>query len=486
MATASTTRLPSVFISISNEAAQQQSTTQTYRHLFIGNKVTAGNAEYNTTYLVSDLTSAETLVGKGSSTYAYASQYLARNTGIPLHVVVVNDTTNTAATAEVEFGGTPEEGNFHFYIGGKKTTIVLPASPGLDSIAGRLILAINANTDLEVTAAAVGGNDNAVALTCKTKGTHGNEIKVYINAGGEDENENVTMTANQLTGGANVDTNLQAALDSISVDTQYRTWSSCFTDNASVALLKTELESRFEPTETTEAQFIAGIQGTAAELNTKGNVPNSQLITYMPMDVLNIDLPWVFTGSANADIIRSASEDAALPFTGIEVKNLTYRQDGAVESYSRNARNQFLYNGVSSYSIVAGTYRIARLITTYRVNAQNEADTSYLDLNIFFVNAYIRADLRSLMSTYLNKKLADDGVRLTTQTNFVTPSIIRAGIVGRANNWFNLGYIEDLDNFVETLSVVRNTNDRSRVDINVYPNQVNQFRIGNTVTRFIV
>lgn len=485
MATPETTRLPSSFISISNQDAQAQGSTQVYRHIFIGTKLAAGNAEYDSTYLVSDLASAASLFGIGSSSYAYAQNYLAQNSGIPLYMVAVNDTSNTAASVEVEFAGTPEEAPLHFYVGDKKTTVMLPSSPGLDGIAGRLIPAINLNAEIEVTAAAVGGNDNAMSLTCKTKGTHGNEIKVYKNAGGETDNSAVTISANQLTGGANVASNLQNTLDAISDEVQYLTWSTCFTDNDSVALIKADLESRFASDQTTEAQLISGIQGTAAEINAKGNVPNSQLVTYIPMDPLMISLPWVFGAEVNAEVAKSASQDQALPFTGIKINNVVYRQDGVGSRLSRNARNQFLYNGVSSYNIVAGEYVIARLITTYRVNAQNSPDVSYLDLNTFFVNAFIRYDLRSVFSSYYNQKLANDGTRVVSQTNFVTPSLARAAVVGRANVWSERGLIEDLDKFVETLEVNRHSTDPGRLDIVTRPDQVNQFRLLNLENRFI-
>ena len=74
-------------------------------------------------------------------------------------------------------------------------------------------------------------------------------------------------------------------------------------------------------------------------------------------------------------------------------------------------------------------------------------------------------------------KLADDGANITAGQKVATPAIIRAEIVAWASLLVSENIIENLDQFEEDLVVERDGTDVNRVNVVLFPNLVNQFRI---------
>ena len=68
----------------------------------------------------------------------------------------------------------------------------------------------------------------------------------------------------------------------------------------------------------------------------------------------------------------------------------------------------------------------------------------------------------------------------------VTPNTIRAEIVSLAYDWADLGLVENIDQFSEDLVVERNLTDRTRVDVILPPDLVNQFRVFAASIQFIL
>lgn len=112
-----------------------------------------------------------------------------------------------------------------------------------------------------------------------------------------------------------------------------------------------------------------------------------------------------------------------------------------------------------------GQVALERVITTYRENAIGAADPSYYDLPTLKLLATLRYDLRNYMSLHFPRyKLADDGTDVAAGQATVTPKILKAHILARFRFWETLGLVQNFEAFKAGLIVVRDPNDRNRVN----------------------
>lgn len=75
------------------------------------------------------------------------------------------------------------------------------------------------------------------------------------------------------------------------------------------------------------------------------------------------------------------------------------------------------------------------------------------------------------------KKLAKDGTNISAGSNVITPSIVRGEVISLAQQWIDLGLVEQLSQFKSDLIVEINAGDPNRVDVQMSPDLVNQARI---------
>ncbi len=83
------------------------------------------------------------------------------------------------------------------------------------------------------------------------------------------------------------------------------------------------------------------------------------------------------------------------------------------------------------------------------------------------------------MTTIYGKgfKLAKDGTNIAAGSNIATPSTIRGDVIALAQDWIDLGLVEQLPQFKTDLVVEINSGDPNRVDVQMSPDLVNQLRI---------
>ena len=104
-------------------------------------------------------------------------------------------------------------------------------------------------------------------------------------------------------------------------------------------------------------------------------------------------------------------------------------------------------------------------------------DTAFLDVTTMRTLAFLRFGVRSMISTrFPRHKLADDGAKLPPGQPIVTPSVIKAAILELFGQWELAGLVEDPAQFADELVVIRSSSDPNRVEAQLGPNLMNQFR----------
>jgi phage tail sheath gpL-like len=340
--------------------------------------------------------------------------------------------------------------------------------------------AINAKTDLQVTAAVDGEDTSKVNLSCRWKGETGNYIDIrhsyYM---GEKLPAGMTLTIVAMTGGT---TNPDIA-DIIAAigDEQYHTIIVPWTDAANLTALNTELARRFGPLVKKDGHAFSAVAGSLADGSTLGNSVNCEFLSIMGCQG-SPTTPWELASIVGA--IDAYESDPARPRQTLELP-------GALAPlpevrYSLDERNIHLYDGISTYVVDdAGVCRIERIITTYKTNELGVDDVSYLDIETMRTLSYLRFTVQNRISSrYPRHKLADDGTPIAPGQAIVTPKTIRAELIALFLQWIDAGLAENLAQFKEDLIVERNTSDRNRVDAVIPPDVINQFRVFAAALQF--
>lgn len=110
------------------------------------------------------------------------------------------------ATGDVTFAGpATASGTVYLYIGGDLVQVTVTSGDAASAIATACAAAINADTDLPVTAAVNGGVPEQVDITCKSKGLFGNFITLSVNWGFQEAlPAGVTVAFTPMASGAGV------------------------------------------------------------------------------------------------------------------------------------------------------------------------------------------------------------------------------------------------------------------------------------------
>lgn len=486
-------RTPGIFVEFDNSQAVQGPSLFPYKQLVVGQRLSTGTVAAEVPTRVTSAAQAITYFGAGSMLAQMLEFHFKINKWTETWVIALDDDAEgTKAAGTLTVGGTVTAGTIALYVGGRRLTVGVAAGDTTAEVATAIADAITTRTDLPVTAAVNGDTDTQVDLTAKHKGVAGNDIDIrhsyYV---GEALPTGLTLTFSGATSGspnppwewaaatsavasyygqidqaqpfqtlkmqglmppqdtafgtrlAGGTSNPDAAVVwDVAGETHYNFITFPYTDAANLVALEAELLSRTGPMRMIETQAISAAYGTQPGLGTLGDSRNSEHLTIMG------------TGG---------------PFTQQE-------------------RNFLLLDNISTYKVDAGgNVIIDRLVTTYALSPAGAEDPSYLDLNTMLTIAYLRYDFRNYMlRKYPRHKLADDGTRFGRGQKVITPKIGKAEAIARFRVWEELGLVENIEAFKETLICERNAGDVNRLDWKMMPNLVNQFRVGAVQVAFVL
>lgn len=475
-------RIPFVRVEFNNANAVAGPQNQPYKGLILGHKTSGGSATLGQIYAITSADQAKVLFGAGSVLHNAAQIYFADSTVTDLSMICVAPGAGNAATGTITFtGSATASGLINLLIAGKSVTAAVTSGDSVTAIASAVTSAINANTNLPVTAGAVAG---VVTLTHKHAGVMGNALPVFHNFyTGQETPAGVTVAITALSGGTGAPTltTVFAAMG----DTHYNLLVSPWTDGPTLGAINTELIDRGSAARQIEGVCISGVTETTGTANTLGNSFNSQFVS-----IINIKAcpnpGYEIAAAILKQVMIHASIDPARPFQTLQLKGIIAPR--VTDRLTAGEREGHLNNGIATVSVnSAGIVAIERLITTYKTNGSGGADTSYLDLNTLLTLSYIRYDFRnSLLLKFPRHKLANDSARIAPGQAVLTPKTAKAHAIAKFKEWEALAIVEDFEQFKRELVVERNVSNPNRLDFWVPVNLVNQLLQIGTQVGFIL
>lgn len=472
---------------IDNSRAVQGLNTQLQRFLVFGQRLSTGTVAAGVPTLVGSAAQAATFFGRGSMLANMLKALFDNGAWLPVWVIASDDNgSGVAATGTYAISGTATaNGVISAYIAGHLISSAVLSGDTAATAATNLAAAINANLDLPVTAAASTGT---VTLTARNKGVNGNYIDLQLNFYGQPNNEvtpaGLTIAVTAMASGATNPT-LSTAITAMPEEI-YDHIVCPFDDATNLTALETELASRQSGTRMLEGHAYIARRDTLGNLTTFSTGRNSPNVTCLTYEAGTPTTPHEMAAMLASVVGYQASLDPARPHRGLPLVGAI--APAPTNRFGQTERNTLLYDGGTTVTYTRdGQVLIDRVITMYQTSNVNTPDPSYLDVTTMYTNSFIRQDAKNYLATkYQRMKIADDGTRITAGMNMTTPSLINADLVGRAQLWEDAGLVEDVDQFAQSLVVVRNDSDPTRVDIQMHSNLVNPLFIVAMQQQFIL
>lgn len=470
----STIRVPGVLAEFSSERAVRGVQLKPYRALLIGQKLSAGSVAELTPTVLSSVAQATAYFGAGSQLAGMAEAWFANNAFTQLYAIAFNDPSGGAA-AEGELaitGPASAPGSLYLLIAGRRVVVNVASAATATTIAAAVAAAINARTDLPVTATADTGT---VTVVCRHDGTLGNSIDLRLNYySGEELPAGVGVTITAMADGAGV-----VDLDDVWPvlgEEQFDVIAAPYLDAPNLTSIETELADRWEPPRMIEGIAFSATPAAHAAALTLGDSRNSRHLSIM--SAFGSPTPfWEWAAAVAAVTAFYANIDPARPLQTLPLAWL--KPAKIADRFSLSERNQLLYDGISTHVVAAGdVIRLERVITTYQENQFGAPDPSYLDVETPLTLGFLRYALRQrFMLRFPRHKLGDDDARFGPGQAVVTPQVARGEIIAWAGEMEALGLVEGIDAFTDALIVERNPTDPNRLDIDLPPDLVNQARL---------
>lgn len=455
--------------------SQANTTPATQRALLIGQKTAAGSLAANVPVIIQSATNTRAAAGPGSVLAGMIDAYRANDAiGEVWALPLADDGAAVAATGAITFAGpTTALGTLPLYIAGRLVSVIIASGQTAAQVATTVAAALNAASGLSVTAAVDGTVTSKVNLTSRNAGECGNDIDLraaYLGiAGGEAIPAGLTVTFTAMTGGA---TNpvLTTALSNLQ-DMPFDFIVSSLIDATSLAAIAGLLNDQTGRWSYATQQFghcWYAFRGTAGASASKATALNNQHLTQIPF----FDSPspaWKWAAGFAAQGAVSLRADPGVPnqyqtVLGILAPPLASRWNFTIRN------NTLLYGGCSTWTVDAtGAVTTENVTTTYVLNAQGQADNSYLEVETMFLIMYVLRQMSGMVSTkYRRVKLARDGTRLNPGSNTVTPSVIKADIIALYREMEGNGFVQNSAAFAAALIVELDAVNPNRVNV-LYP-----------------
>ncbi|ELY9614290.1 phage tail sheath subtilisin-like domain-containing protein [Salmonella enterica] len=471
--------------------SQANTTTSTQPTVIFGYALKDSAIPTNELTLVSSVSALRQQAGAGSQLARMAAAYRNIDTTGELWAIAVPEPDGTAAGGSIVIGGQVIAGGvISLYIGKTRIQTAVAVADTPANIATKMIAAINAVTDLPVTAAADDSDEAGatLTLTAKNVGLCGNEIPLCVNyygsASGEALPNGVTVTITAMSGGAGAP-DFDAAITSLG-DEDCDFIGFPFNDSASldaIGLALNDSSGRWAPGRQSYGHAYSAKMGEDSALQSFGTTRNDQ---HVCIDGIEPATQTCADEWAAMFTARSAVFIRADPARPTQTGQLNGGLPAPVgKRFLKTQRNTLLNSGIAtSYAQGSNAY-IERAVTTYQKNSYGEADNSYLDSETLHTSAYVLRALETCVtSKYGRSKLANDGTRYGSGQSIVTPSVIKAEMCAQYQIMEEAGIVENFDLFKKYLVVERDANDPNRVNVLFPPDYINQLRVFALVNQF--
>jgi phage tail sheath gpL-like len=457
--------------------------------LVVGQKLTAGTAPANVPIAVGSLAEVKAYAGEGSMLERMVAKFLKNNAVQTLFIAPLAEPSGgTAATGSITITSAPTApGIVDYYIAGQNVEVSALSTDTAASFATKVAAAINAKTTLPVTAVAV---STAVNLTCRWKGTTGNEILLQDSllglAGGEAIPTGLAFTYAAMSGGVGAPdmTTLIANLG----DDDYKYVVMPFTDTTSLDLWATEYgfgdTGRWGWMRQLYGAVYSAIRGTYSALMTSGPTRNYPTITMKEIEPLTPAPTWEVAAAYAAKASRALTNDPARPLQTLEFDDIMVAPRGS--RFSKTQINSLTSVGYATQTVSPnGKMMILRESTCYQKNVYGSLDDAYeLVTTLYTLSSLFERQRQAITNKFPRHKLADDGTRFGPGQAIVTPKIIKAELVAEYAQDEYAGLVENAKQFKNNLLVQRDPDNPNRVSVLYPPDLINQLRIFSVLASF--
>lgn len=482
----SNARIPFVYTEFDNSGAVQGVQNQPFKVLLIGQRLSGGAVAKEVPTKMTSKEQGRTAFGSDSMLAEMVEAFLESNKVTELWAVALDDEgSGVQATGKLTFSGpATEDGTVHMYLGGKYVPFAVANEDTNEDVAAAAHAAIAAATaKLQVSSAVDGEDLEEVNLTFKHKGLIGNYFDIRFNMKeGEKFPAGVGCTITALSGGTtNPDVDLAIAAIG---DTQFNVIVCPYTDETSFDKIEAELDDRWGPITQNDGHMVTASNVAYGSLGTLGDSRNSKHSTIM-YSTGSPSTPWAWAAETGALIALYEEQDPArplqnVPYSYVQAPKLT-------DQLKWNERNLLLFDGISTFKVESGKCIMERVITTYKTNEAGADDISYLSIEPKFTLSFIRKDWRNyILGKYPRHKLADDGIRISSSSPVMTPKLMKSEHIARAREWETLGLVENAAAFKAGLVVERQSGDPDRLNSEMTPDLVNQFRVMGTKIKYLL
>lgn len=476
-------RTPGAYAEIDSSRARRGLPAKTPRVLLIGNMLATGTAAANTLLRQFSASQARTDFGPHSILAQMAAKFAAANTSADLYAIGLADAGGGTAATKVATitGPSTAAGVLALYVAGRAVPVTVTSGLTATQIATAAVAAVNAMPDLPVTAANAAG---VLTLTARNKGTPGNDIDVRVGYYREDVIPAgvAVAIADGVTGATDPDVATAiAAMGDEPFDVIVIPW----TNSANLTALETELTRRWAPPAQVDGVAFAAARGSQGTLASLGAGRNSRFVSIIGADG-GLNPPWEWAASTAGVVAHYGGIDPARPFQTLPLPGILPPLSAAV--FTRAERELLLIDGITTFTVDSGgQVLLERVITTYQLDSNSLADTSWLDVNTPLTLSYLRWSWRQrMLSKFPRHKLADDGTPAAAGGAIVTPKIAKAETVAWARDMAAAGLVENIDQFIADLVIERDPSDRNRLNTRMAPDLVNQAIVFAAQIQFIL
>ncbi len=504
-----TIRTPGTYLEIDASRALTGLIANPHKALILGQKIAAGTVDVDTLVAISRDNLADGFFGPGSILARMCNTFKSNNPNIELHAMALGSgAAGDAASCEIDISGAvysnpvSANGTWYIMINGEAVDVAITSGMSADSIAAALIEVINSNSNLPVTATAKVGSIGIVGISAVNSGTQGNYINIRENYydGQSIPLHFVSGSVGPLTigsgglasriffsvmaGGA-TDPDLGDAWAVIDTQ-QFHYIIQPYIDAANLTEIEDELTDRFLPLVDLQGHGFTAVRATLASCTTLGNGRNNAHNTIMGINDSPTG-PEEWAAALGAQAAWNLNIDPARPLHTLQLKGLL---PPPIENrFTRAERDTLLYDGIATWLVSGGKVVIERCITTYQTNALSLLDPTFLDIQTVATLGEIRFQYKQRMTNRFivsRYKLADDSFPVQPGSKIVRPKDIREESIALFTFLRDKGWIEDLDDFINNLVVERDLTDRTRVNVLLPANLIDQFRILAAQIQFIL
>ena len=467
-------RTPGAYLEFDSAKAVTGLPAAPTRALLIGQRLAAGTIAAGVATRIVTPDQAAQAFGRGSMLHGMASAFKKADSVTECWAIALDDLgAGVAASGTIIVTGpATAAGTIQLLVAGRPVNVGVAAGDTGNTIAAAIAVAITALPDLPVMAVAAAA---VVTVTARHKGTAGNDIDLRANFyQGQRLPTGIALAFAALANGAG-NPDIGAVFAAVG-DAAYSTIALGFADAATLAIVETELASRWSALRMNESMAFAATRGTQGTLAAFGNARNCAFVSIIGAKAAP-NPTWEWAAAYAAVVGFNAAIDPARPFQTLPLSGLLAPAEA--DRFTRAERDLLLRDGISTWTVDAlGQVLIERAITTYQLNAAGIEDIAFLDVNTPLTLAYLRFAVRArILAKFPRHKLAGNDAKFGAGQAIVTPNTIRAELIALMRELEDAGLVEDLDQFVGDLIVERDATDASRVNALIPPNIVNQFRV---------